>query len=1394
VTERIEFLVLGPLEARRGGRPLRLGSIKHRMLLAKLLLHPNQVISTDELIDTVWGEQPPPTVRQSLQNHVAALRRVVEEDGTPAGQPHTLLTRDPGYLLQVDPDQIDLHRFRRMVEEGRAALEGSQPWTAAGLLHRAVALWRGPVLADVAAAGVSWPELAGIEELEIGAIETRIEADLVAGHHAELIGELERLIRLHPLREHLHGQMMLALYRSGRQADALGAYRYARRTLVEELGIEPSVRLQRLEQAILAQDPALELLGPARSGDEAAAGGQGDEPAGAEAPRQVAEPGAAERKLVTVLFAEVDEPAGESGERDPEDVSTMLDHNLERTRAEIAGFGGCVEHAIGGTTMAVFGVPQTREDDPERAVRAALAIRDALSGAVELRVAVATGEALVTPGAGPARVAGDLVTTCAKLQQAAPPGSVLVSEATERATSRVISYGPASLLALTGRARPVTVWSALEPRNRTGIDAVGAARLVPLVGRERELGWLLDALERARVARRPQMVTLVGQAGIGKSRLVAELWQAVEADRELIAWRQGRSTPYGEGVTFGALAEIVKAEAGILETDTPDRVDRKILQATDYALGDDPAAVAWVSAHLRLLVGAGDERSIQPPRQDEAFAAWRRFLHSLAARRPLVLVVEDLHCADDALLGFLQSLVESSSGPAAEVSMLVVATARPELLERRPAWARNGNGRATVHLGPLSPDDTTRLLGALLAHHRFPAAIGSRLAATTGGNPLFVQEYVRMLRDRGLRAEDLEVQQMAAPALGTPPGQERPHPELPLPETVHAIIAARLDALDPIEKAVLQDAAVLGRACWIGGLQAVGGHDRAALQDRLQRLEARDFVYRASRSSMAGEREYGFRHLLIRDVAYGQIPRAARSDKHRRAAAWLESLSANGARERPERYAANLAELLAHHYGRALSFARAAGSADEELARRTRVALRDAGDRVTALGVHAIAARYYVRALELWPADDPERPELEFLAGRARCHGEGTGTELITAARDGLLAAGRRERAAEAEMLLCQLASDHGRGGRSGHVERALELVAGAPPSRSKAVVLYGCLMHSMLMERYDDALRRARELLPMCAQLGLREVEALALMTTGMAKVLTSGRHDGLDDLRRAIAIAEEAGSINPASIHSNLATMLVSLGELPSGFAAWAAAERVAERFNAPRWLRTIALSRVAEHYWTGRWDEVVRQVDALVVEAAAGGGDTQECPSRIWRGRVRLARGQSAAALADSTAALELARTSGEPQDLDPALAFHARCLLAAGRTDEAAGLVDQLLKGLDRRLLKAEVGIDLGIALVTLGYPVQALDSALDSPWLEATRAFVSGDARRAAAVYEAVGSRPDAAAAHLVAARDLLARGAGAEARPELAAAVAFYREVAATADLQEAEELVFSLA
>jgi DNA-binding SARP family transcriptional activator/class 3 adenylate cyclase len=1393
VVGTIEFLLLGPLEARQRDRLLRLGSIKHRMLLAKLLLHANQVVSTDELIEAVWGEEPPPTVRQSLQNHVAALRKAIEPSNGSA-PPRMLLTRDPGYLLKVDLEQLDLHRFQRLDRAGREALAAGDPAAAADLLRQALVLWRGPVLADVAAStGIAWPELIGIEELQLAAVEARIEADLALGRHRELIAELEALVRLHPLREHLHGQLMLALYRSGRQADALAAYRAARRTLVNELGIEPSVGLQRLEQAILAQDPALELLAPAatRRPDTE----EGDRPADLDAPgtaphqaggargRSAAGDGnSVERKLVSVLFAEVDEPAGEGAERDPEDVSTMLNRRLQRVRAEVESFGGTVEHVVGGITMATFGVPQTREDDPERAVRAALAIRDAFHGdGVEVRIAVTTGEALVTAGTG---VAGDPVATCARLQQAAPPGGVLVSEATGRTTERSISYGPASLLSLAGRARPMAVWSALEPRNRTGLDAL-AAGPVPLVGRDAELGLLLEAYRRTRQERQPRLVTLLGPPGIGKTRLVAELGRALDADSDLVTWRQGRSPPYGEGITYWALAEIVKAEAGILENDTVDRVERRLTRMVEHALADEPAGARRIADHLRWLVGEGGDAPVQVRRREEAFAAWRRFLHGLATRRPLVLVLEDLHWADDALLDFLEGLLEPANGRAEPVPLLVVATARPELLERRPGWGRARHGVLT-ELAPLSEADTGRLLEALLSHHRLPESVGPSLVAAAGGNPLFAEEYVRMLRDRNpLPAPEPE------PTSGDHRQLDRIGPELPLPESVHAIVAARLDTLPVEEKTALQDLAVLGRVGWVGALAAVSSRDPGEVEACLERLHGKEFLYRAGRSTMAAEREYGFRHVLVRDVAYGQIPRAERSQKHRRAAAWLESLGPDLVPSPVQRGPAGRSELLAHHYGRALALATAAGKDTGDLTERARLALRDAGDRVATLGAHAAAARYYTAALALWPQDDPDRPELEFRAGEAHCRGDGTGEDLLIKARDGLLAAGARERAAEAEVLLGRLGYIYGRP-RSAHIERALALVADTQPSRSKVAVLRDCMMHLMVADRHAEALGVARQALTMARLLGAHDTEAIAYGTIGAAKV-SLGDPGGLADLERCVALCEEQGSSHSVGWHSNLAYARSMLGDLRGSFVAREAAWRAAERYGGVDDLRFITLERMAEHYWTGRWPEAMRVADAVVGDAASGAPHYKECHCRILRGRIQLTRGELAEAVEDGERALELGRDSGDPQNLDPALAFGARVLLGANRPAEAAKLVDELLAGLPGRLLNPDVGVDLAVDLVELGRPVEVLDEAPQSPWLEAARAFVAGDPRRAAEIYARIGARPDEAYARLAAAKQLLGDGRLADGRIELDRALGFYREVGATAHLAEARELLFTL-
>src|SRR5439155_6723083 len=355
---------------------------------------------------------------------------------------------------------------------------------------------------------------------------------------------------------------------------------------------------------------------------------------------------------------------------------------------------------------------------------------------------------------------------------------------------------------------------------------------------------LKAALTRARLQRSLELVTLAGVPGIGKSRLVTELFASIERgeqDSQLSYGRKGRSLPYGEGVSYWALAEMVKAHAGILETDSADDAEAKLTRALEGLIEED---ADWVQSHLLPLVGQAAEAAAGS--REEAFAAWRRFFEALAEQRPLVLVFEDIQWADDGLLDFVEHLVDWVRG----VPMLVLCTARLELLERRPAWGGGKLNAATVALAPLADDETAALISALSERPLLPAETQSALLDRAGGNPLYAEQYVRMLAERET-AEDL-----------------------PLPESVQGIIASRLDALPAEEKALLQDAAVVGKVFWLGGLAG----DKDELERRLHALERKEFVERARRASVAGETEFAFKHLLVRDVAYGQIPRRERAD------------------------------------------------------------------------------------------------------------------------------------------------------------------------------------------------------------------------------------------------------------------------------------------------------------------------------------------------------------------------------------------------------------------------------------------------------------------------------------------------------------------------------------
>jgi DNA-binding SARP family transcriptional activator len=785
----MEFRILGPLEVVDDGRPVALDRRLSRALLAYLLLHANEPVSSERLVDELWGEKPPKTAVASLQNYVSRLRRSIG--------PGRLRLEAAGYVLRVDPERFDLARFDRLVAEAQTASTNDR----AQLLRAAIALWRGEPLEDLAFEEFAQREIAHLTERLLTAVESRIDADLELGGGAELVEELEGLVAAHPLRERMRGQLMVALYRAGRQADALAAYRDARQTLQDELGLDPSDELRALERRILEHDPALVT---------ASAG-----------------PGAVEsRRTVTALCCSVVDSTRLATTRDPEAYRRLMSSFYDAATGAIEAHGGSVETFIGDAVMAFFGIPELHEDDALRAVRAALDVRDAsrriaCEEPLRVRIGVDTGEVVTSSQRDQPTATGAALNVAAQLENHAAADEIVLSAKTHGLVRDAVRAAPFDL------ESGLQVYR-LEELIRNGSN--GRRLDIPLVGRTRELRRLRAAYESAKKEQSCGVVTVVGEAGIGKTRLAREFATFARQEARVLV---GRCVSYGAGATYLPLAEVVRQVVP----------EPSVAAIASLLAGVEQAE--QVAQRVAEVIGVADG----PAAPGESFWAIRKLFEALARKQPLVVAFDDLHWGESTLLDLVEYL-----GDWAEAPILILCLARAELLESRPAWGGPTSTGFLVQLEPLAESEIEGLLQELAGGPVAPE-VQQRVVERAGGNPLFAEQLL------ALAAEAPDVSFDETPA------------------TVEALIGNRLDRLEQRELDVLRRASVIGRLFSRVDLEELGPVDEAALRS----VERRALIH-----ALDADARFRFHHVLVRDVAYRGIAKADRAALHERFADGLD--------------------------------------------------------------------------------------------------------------------------------------------------------------------------------------------------------------------------------------------------------------------------------------------------------------------------------------------------------------------------------------------------------------------------------------------------------------------------------------------------------------------------
>jgi predicted ATPase/class 3 adenylate cyclase len=1020
----------------------------------------------------------------------------------------------------------------------------------------------------------------------------------------------------------------------------------------------------------------------------------------------------AERRRVSVLFADLVGFTPLSEKRDAEEVRELLTTYFETCRALVTRYGGVVEKFIGDAVMAVWGAPVAHEDDAERAVRAALDLVDAVAAlgteigapGLQARAGVLTGDAAVTLGAdAQGMVAGDLVNTTSRIQAEAQPGAVLVGDATRDATEAAVVYEDTGEHSLKGKAEPVRLWRALRVVAMRGGALKSEGLEAPFVGRDRELRQIKDLLHASAEERKAHLVSVVGIAGIGKSRLSWEFFKYVDGIAELVYTHRGRCLAYGEGVTYWALAEMVRMRANIVEGEEVASARAK-LQACLATYLSDAEERRWVEPRLAQLLALEDHATQE---REDLFSAWRLFFERLADQHPTVLLFEDMQWADTSLLDFIEYLLEWSRNH----PLYVVTLARPELVDRHPTWGAGKRNFTSVFLEPLRASAMEQLLDGLVPG--LPDELREQILQRAEGVPLYAVETVRMLLDRGLLDRAGSIYRLTGPV-----------EDLAVPQSLHGLIAARLDGLRPEARRVLQDAAVLGKTFTLPALAVVSGVPGEELQPMLSELVHKEMLSLQADPRSPERGQYGFLQDLVRRVAYETLSKRDRKEKHLAVAAWFENLWTGEE--------GDVVEVVASHYLEAYNLAPEDPDA-EAVKERAADVLSRAGERAASLAANAEAERYFDQAAQL--VGQPRRKaEMYERAGQMAWSAGRNAVAIEHLERAIAIYEGEHltHPAARALSRLGIVESVSGQLDQSvQRMERAFAVLADDPPDEDLATlaVRLGSLLH--FKGDTETAAKRTETALDIAEKLGLPEILSQALNVKAIFATRRRHNEEAMALFAHALKLGLDS-DLSTATIraHFNLADLLCQKDRYIEALDHYRNALTLSQKIGDRSYERGTIGELAFNLMLVGEWDEAAQfaagvsedemrsaPADALSllafgemyvhrgqlaefekllswVEQLAASDDWQAHTAYLSsRACLRRAQGRYSEALADAEEAITVTAELGGPGHQNVKCGFPEACESAfalnnLAKVDELLGFVDRLGPGERPRYLRAQ----------------------------------------------------------------------------------------------------------